>query len=294
MLFRSEWTLASGIQSLLSDNNYTVKELNLISAGAVPDDADIIAILCPASDFTEDEVSILENYVAYGGKCIIINYSNKQKDMPNYSEFLAYYGVTIPSDGFVFETAGYNYQQVVWQLYEPLTSSHSIVSSMDTKHAVLTTYAQPILQVENMRNTLKIESFLTTSNGSWFRTDLSSTPYEDRIDSDVDGPFDLGVVITDQSNEGEGQIILYSAYDIIKDIYVNGNYPFANADLFLSSVNYLSKLTYSISIPAKSSSLSYNVDNSSAEFFTGLVVFVIVIPLAVLVTGFVIWLRRRK
>jgi ABC-2 type transport system permease protein len=289
----SEEAFADTISKLISKNNIEMVDLNLNTAGSVPEDCDVLAIIKPQKDFTEDEVDALENYVAYGGKCVIINYADKQADMPNYCEFLAYYGVEIPSGGCIFETSGYCNERSRWYIYEPLTADHDIVSGFSSNSAIYTNYAQPIYQLDDMRNTLTITPFVTTSEGAWLRTDLSSDRYDEKIDSDVDGPFDIAVTITDSTNEGQGQIVLYSTYSLIDSNFVDTAYGYANADLFISSISYLCSLQTNINIESKTTSMSYN-SATSGQLQMSITIFVITIPLVILIAGLAIWIRRRK
>ncbi len=289
----NEEEFSTTVTSLIEQNNIEIESWNILTDGDIPDDCDILAIVKPTSDFTEDEVDVLENYIAYGGNCVIINYADCQANMPNYCDFLAYYGVEIGTGGYIFEASGYCIEQARWYLYEPLTSSHDITSDFSSNNAVLVSYTQPIYQLEDMRNTLTIEAFLTTSDGSWLRTDLESTLYDEKIDSDVDGPFDIAVTITDQTNEGEGKIVLFSTYDLLSDNYVGTSYGYSNGDLFISALDYLCSLQTSINISSKSASISYNT-TTSAQLQFSLLLFEITIPLVILIGGFVVWFRRRR
>lgn len=288
-----EESFTDSISKLIEKNNVETAALNLITAGSVPEDCDILAIIKPQKDFTEDEVEALENYVAYGGKCIIINYADMQENMPNYCDFLAYYGVEIPYGGCIFETSGYCNERARWYIYEPLTSSHDITASFTGNSAIYTDYAQPIYQLENKRNTLTITPFLTTSDGAWLRTDLSNEKRDEKIDSDVDGPFDIAVAITDSTNEGQGKIVLFATYSLLDSTYVDTAYGYDNAELFMNSINYLCSLQTSINIAAKSTSLSYN-SATSGQVQISMMLFEITIPLAILIVGFAIWIRRRR
>ncbi len=283
-----EEAFSDSVSKLISKNNIETASLNLATAGSVPEDCDILAIIKPQTDFTEDEVEALESYVAYGGNCVIINYADKQADMPNYCEFLAYYGVEIPSGGCIFEASGYSLSTARWEIYEPLTADHDITSSF-TSSFVASNYAQPIYQLEGMRSTLTITPFLTTSDGAWFRTDLTNEQRDEKIDSDVDGPFDLAVAITDSTNEGQGKIVLFATYDLLYSGYTN----LANADLFVSAVNYLCSLDTSINIAVKSTSIPRNTA-TNGQLQMSMMVFEITIPLVILGAGFVIWFRRRR
>jgi ABC-2 type transport system permease protein len=201
--------------------------------------------------------------------------------------------VEIPSGGCIFETSGYCNERARWYIYEPLTADHDITSGFSANSAIYTTYAQPIYQLDDKRVTLTITPFLTTSSGAWLRTDLTSDRYDEKIDSDVDGPFDIAVTITDSTNEGQGKIVLYSTYSLIDSTFVDTSYGYANADLFISSITYLGSLQTNINIESKTTSLSYN-SSTSGQLQMSMIIFVITIPLVILIAGLVIWIRRRK
>lgn len=288
-----EEAFTDSVSKLISKNNIETDTLNLMTAGTVPDDCDVLAIIKPQKDFTEDEVDALEDYVAHGGKCVIINYADMQENMPNYCSFLAYYGVEIPSGGCIFEASGYCNERSRWYIYEPLSADHEITASLSGSSAIYTDYAQPIYQLEDKRNTLTITPFLTTSDGSWLRTDLSNELRDEKIDSDVDGPFDIAVTITDSTNEGQGQIVLFATYNLLGSAYVDTAYGYANADVFVNSINYLCSLQTSINIATKSTSMPSNTA-TSGQLRVSMMVFVISIPVVILIAGFGIWIRRRR
>lgn len=289
----NEEQFGTSISSLVSKNSVITESLNLMTKGEIPEDCDILAIIKPSTDLTEDEVNLIEEYITYGGNCLIINFANKQANMPNYTELLKFYGVSIPSKAYVFEASGYCYSPYRWFLYEPCTAEHEIVSSLGSSSAIYTTYAQPIIQYDDKRNTLEIEAFLTTSEGSWLRSDLDSEIIDEKIDSDVDGPFDIAVTITDTSSYGTGKVVLYSTYDIINEDVLTKYPSMVNEDVFINSVQYLGSLGSSINIAAKTASLSHN-SVTVAQYQSGLMIFVIGLPLCILLFGFAVWFRRRR
>ena len=71
-------------------------------------------------------------------------------------------------------------------------------------------YAQGIQKSEDVRDTVTIESLLTTSDSAYSKTDVNSGTLS-KEDGDVDGPFDLGVSITETvDTDKETHIIYYS------------------------------------------------------------------------------------
>ena len=51
--------------------------------------------------------------------------------------------------------------------------------------------------LDNIRDSLDIQSILTTSDSAYSKTDLENMQTMEKEDSDIDGPFDLGVSITE-------------------------------------------------------------------------------------------------
>ena len=75
---------------------------------------------------------------------------------------------------------------------------------------VLVPYAQGIKKMDDVRDTVTINSILTTSDQAYSKTDLNSDTLE-KEDGDEAGPFDLGVSITETlDDDKETQIVYYS------------------------------------------------------------------------------------
>ena len=67
-----EAELSSTVTDLMSKNNYTLTELNLLMADSIPDDCDLLLMNAPTNDLSENEVTLLTNYLAAGGKVMCL------------------------------------------------------------------------------------------------------------------------------------------------------------------------------------------------------------------------------
>ena len=73
-------------------------------------------------------------------------------------------------------------------------------------------YAQGIKKTDDVRDTVTINSLLTTSDSAYSKVDVNSGAIE-KTDDDIDGPFDLGVSITETlDNDKETQIVYCLLY----------------------------------------------------------------------------------
>lgn len=82
---------------LLENNRYIFKTLSLGSAGKVPDDADMVAVVGPRTGFVERELTVLENYLKDGGSLLL---ALKSKQTGGLEKLLAKVGL-VPENNYV-------------------------------------------------------------------------------------------------------------------------------------------------------------------------------------------------
>ena len=159
---------------------------------------------------------------------------------------------------------------------------------------VLAPYAQGIQKTDDVRDTVTIDSILTTSDQAYSKTNMQSSNIE-KEDGDVDGPFDLGVAITEKlDDDKETQIIYYSTANLMES-QVNQMVSGGNEKLLLESLSWMTSTDESSSVSISSKSLqstSLTVTDYDAAFWK--ICTIGLIPGVFLVAGFLIWLRRRK
>ena len=142
------------------------------------------------------------------------------------------------------------------------------------------------------KRTIDIEPLLTTSLRAYAKTDPESNP-ETRQESDIPGPFDLAVAITDNPTE---------EHPTTTRLVVIGNAMFlntqflemvpGNGNFFMNALNWLQERKETISIRPKSLLVpSLRLTGRMSLILSGIVV--IIIPLLVLGAGLAVWLRRR-
>ena len=111
-------------------------------------------------------------------------------------------------------------------------------------------------------------------------------------EGDADGPFALGVAITEEVEGGQTGIVWLATsymFDSDNNLRVAG----ANNDLFLNTLDWMCQRESAISIRAKDLSAEYlTVPSSSASTWS--LILVAVVPLAFLVGGAVVTIRRRR
>ena len=292
----NEASMGTAMTETIQKANIEIQSLNLLTQDRVPEDASCLFIFAPSTDLSEEEANKIIEYLENGGKALIIsNYTDEE--MPNFESVLENYGVR-PVDGIVMEgdTAHYISQNPYYLL--PNIESNDVTSNLSSQSRyVLTPLAQGIETLDNIRDSLDIQSILTTSDSAYSKTDLENMQTMEKEDSDIDGPFDLGVSITeDVGDDAQTQIVYYassSIFDDTIDSYVSGT----NYELLSSSLSWLCQSeadnTNTISIPSKSLDTSMLTISAADVNFWSIFV-TAVIPVCILLIGFGIWMKRRK
>ena len=288
-----EKDMDSSIKEDIEKANMDIKSLNLLTEGSVPDDADCLFIDSPSTDFSSDEKDAIIEYLENGGKAIIFS-DYTTEDMPNFDAILENYGVQ-RTEGVVFEGDNQHYaMQMPYYLVPTINSTDASSETASAGYYVLAPYAQGIKQLNDVRDTVKIESILTTSDQAYSKTDLNSNTIE-KEDGDVEGPFDLGVSITENlDDDKETQIVYYSTSNLM-DSQTNQMVSGGNEKLIMESLKWMTDTeeSASVSIPSKSLEVSYlTITDYDAAFWK--ICTIALIPGIFLVIGFVVWIKRRK
>ena len=287
-----EKDLDSSFKEDIQKANIDIKDLNLLTEGKVPDDADCLMIVSPTSDISEEEKTEILDYLEAGGKAMIFS-DYTEESMDNFDAVLKNYGVE-RTEGIVIEGDSQHYAQMPYYLVPTVNSTDAVSDFASKGYYVLMPYAQGIKKTDDVRDTVTINSLLTTSDSAYSKVDVNSGAIE-KTDDDIDGPFDLGVSITETlDDDKETQIVYYTSSNLM-DSQINQMVSGGNEQMIMSSLSWMcsSDETSTISVPSKNLQISYLTLTAYDVSFWKIMVMGI-IPVVFLVMGFMVWLKRRK
>lgn len=288
-----EMELSSSLQNSIEKANMEIRSLNLLTEEKVPEDADCLLICSPGTDISEDEKEKILEYLENGGKAMIFSDYIENK-LENYEEIMENYGVST-ADGIVFEGDNQHYaMQMPYYLLPTLNSTEVSADVASSGYFILMPYAQGIQISDEIRDSVIVESILSTSDSAYSKTNMSSNQIE-KESGDISGPFELGVAISESvDDDNETKIVYYSSSSLL-DSQVNQMVSGGNEMLFMSSLEWMvnTEESASVSIPTKSLEVSYlTLNDYDASFWKICVIGLI--PGAFLVMGFLVWFKRRK
>ena len=129
---------------------------------------------------------------------------------------------------------------------------------------------------------METDTFLMTSENGVLVTE------EGQSESDS---YALAMTGVKTLEDGEGKLTVIAAPSLISE-YITGSFTnLANLEVFMNAVTWNFDDVTNISIPAKSLQEPYN---SIVNGGMWAMLFIFVIPAAVLITGFAVWTHRRK
>jgi hypothetical protein len=280
-----------GIGETLNRENYTVKKLDLITTPSVPEDASVLVIMSPKNDINEGEADKIREYINNGGKGIFMFDFLSFEFFPVFSELLQSFGVAV-QPGIVMEQKSENlYTKENPFLLAPDFTDHEVLKPLrENQMSVLFPNCMGIEELEIKKRRIEIKPIFTSSPSSWLRTEDKGT--RDRLQSDISGPINLMVSVTDSYEPQEGlRLIVSGTAGILNPIPPFGQIK-GNIELLLNGLSWVNNREETISIESKSLfKLPLRISGLGVFIYSAVVV--ILIPLTIIVIGLIVWLRRR-
>lgn len=287
----NELEISSSLQTLIDKENISVQELSLLTMDEVPEDCDILLILSPTEDISDEDAEKIKNYMAGGGKAVIATYYSTE-DMSNLDSVIAEYGVGI-SDGVILEedTSRYAYQNPMY-IVPDIEDTDYTTDLMSGSSFVLAPVMQAVTTLASADDTMTIIPLVTSSATSYEKKDPANMTTYEREDEDALGPFNLVTAIEKTVDEVTSKMVVIGSESLF-DSDVNSAVSGANYKLLLNIFSQLSEHKTTTAIESKS--LTYdalNITTAQLIFWRNFLMFVL--PIALLVCGGIIWFRRRK
>jgi ABC-2 type transport system permease protein len=283
-----EPAIVKSFNDAMSKMNVNVKTFNTISETSIPQDCDILYINAPKTDFTDGETTMIKDYLAAGGKAIITgNYQSEP--LKNFTSILDYYGIKMVP-GLVLEGDKNMMESNYPNRLLPKVEFHDI-SNKARDNGGIPVYmpnASGLLVSDTKRSSLNIEPLLSTSSSAYSKVDLQSDVM-DKENTDINGPFYLGLASTDTYKNVTTKLVVFSSELTFSDQTLK----LGNNDVLSGTISYLTGNTSTLSIPAKKYGENYIYASVTQDAIWGAVT-ILVIPLIIFVTGAVVCLRRRK
>jgi ABC-2 type transport system permease protein len=175
----------------------------------------------------------------------------------------------------------------------PKINDHAITAPFkDSGYYILMPIAEGINVLDDHRDTVSVTQLLTTSDKAYAKAAGLNATTMDKEAGDTDGPFALGVAITDSADGKNTKIVWYTTSYMLDDS-INSMVSGANLDLLTNSLNWMCERENKISISSKSLKNAV-LTIPAAAVSTWSIVLAGIVPLVFLAAGVAVWFRRRR
>lgn len=299
---------SSALSSLLYKNGYDVETIDLQKISEIDPDIDYIVMCAPTRDYDNDSLNRLSAFLDNGGsfgKNLIYFASVDQpyytangedeNSLTNLSSFLAEWGIAV-GDSLVFQTdANYMYGGMEFAHLQEIQDTDYAGNAYNSTLLTYDAYIRPIVQIweDGSKGSVEQEVLIKSHDGAYLRpkSTLSQSDF-DRTTAES-GAFNDAVCAKRIHSTADtySRVVAFGSDMFVGSTfmnYANSN----NQDFMINMFNYISGKTKGTTITAKSfTNVGFEVNEEQSN--TLAVVLCIVIPVAVIVLGIVIWVRRR-
>ena len=273
-----------------------VEKLNLMEKGAVPDNADVVAIVGSVSQFLASELEALRNYAAKGGRLFIAVDPGQKHNLAGFTKSLGveYMNNYIISNSINNKLLG---KGAVSAMGLKFDSSNEITRRFRTgQNYAIFDLASEVKPVASLDPGLKATQFIQTDGSNLTLTELKQPkgPVDMRsVTIGIQVKGSLGKKPEDNGGE-EGKakefaMVVYGDSDFVTNRGINEG---LNKDLALNTMATLADQGDLVSIrPPQPKGTKLNMTH-----VTGFIVFICcaLLPLLLLLSSSIVWFRRRS
>ncbi len=280
-------------KAVLETKNYQVLPLNLLGTDRVPENAMAVVVAGPQQPVSQEEVDMLGAYLEEGGSMIVMQEPRPVTDFGDAPDPLADYlaetwGIRLGEDVIVDLSSNQPFVAVanpnlygdnlITQKLEGLFTFFPTARSVQVEQAV-----PGITQVELVR----------TAERSWAERDLTGLAAAEEMtpDEGVDliGPVPLGAVA---EALGTGtRLVVMGDSDFATNAFFTA---YGNSDLIVNSVDWVTEQDELISLTPRESTPRVLLPPGESTLVLTLLGSVILLPGLVIVSGVIVWVRRRR
>lgn len=283
----------TAINSILMNNAYDVETVNLLNA-EIDEKSKFVIINAPEYDIDQKTYDTLVDWLyndgKYGHTLLYVPNYVQSSETPNIDMLLEEWGMAV-SDGLIFETDA----DYMVNYYEPnhmsiVNYEESDLSSTlkDQNIPVVMLYTMPVELIDTAA-----VSLLSSSQNAV----VKPLDADENWDYNEEEPQKLcAAAMSSQGNEDNtksSNVIVFGSFEALSQSFFSTT-SFNNSQYFINIFNTIShRDDVSVTIEGKNlESAELGLTSMAAPNFLG-IIFIAIVPLAVVIVGIVLWILRR-
>ena len=287
-------------QKLLTANGYEVNTID-ITKEEIPKETDVAVIAAPTVDYLPEEAAKVSDFMQNGGnlgKQLIYVASYSQDKTPVLDEFLAEYGLEI-GEGVVCETYGENYINSPYLTVAAEVSENHRDNMITQSPVINTIYSRPVNTLFDEQNMLFTEKCVMSTDNAY----TAELTYDEQYQMVPGTPLTKGkqcymALGTKSKFSDDGSTLLTSNIICFGSEYMLQNNilsaeQYNNSEYVFSLLGEVSHKSEGVFIKPKTIS-SEHFDINAKQKAVLMWAFIVIIPMAVVTAGIIVWLRRKN
>lgn len=214
----------SSIKTMLEKQGRKAININLLEKGEIPSDCSVLVIPAPQTNYSDKEIKIINDYIAKGGKFILITDANLKSNI--YDDILSKFNITrLP--GIVVDDKNYYASLSVASPVVDL-NYHKITEKIQENNLrILTLIPDPIIAklIPDEKKGIRIISLAQTKNTAW-------NEILDKKDVNSNKKIEIKFNKDKGEKKGVKQIALLIQKDNNKEQYESIGAVFADSNMF--------------------------------------------------------------
>jgi ABC-type uncharacterized transport system involved in gliding motility auxiliary subunit len=310
------------LQRFLGQDNFSIEEWASLGKNEVPPATDLIVVAGPTQPFAGPELQLLGRYVEGGGRLLVMIDPNLTETGriadTGLAGWLGTYGVSVGDDIVIDPTNLLPFFSAE-TIFAGNYGSHPITEALSQARAPVVFSLARSVRAAPAAPEGKVTELVRTSGDGWGETNLEQLEGVEKEEGDLPGPVGLGVAVEIGGAEApseeavplegvpgpdgaaptaaptagtkpQGRMVVYGDSDFATNAQLDQP---GNATLIANTLNWMVERETHLGIAAKEPE-QVRLSLTPQERRQALLLVVVFIPLATLITGIVVNVRRRR
>ncbi len=300
LITANEGKAIGNLQNLMEMNNYDFAVVDSLLGYSIPKDTDLVIISAPKHDYSGDELKIIDDYLHIDdddSRALMYIGNADNSNLPNLNELVSEWGYVIEPDNTLVETNNSNAYYSNFNFGYKLTEENGVIDKIGEKNYMfLANLNAPVTAKEISGRSVK--TLLEIPSSVVARPNNAPEDWEP-ADAELKGPFvGLGLTTLSQYDANNklhtASFIMLNSVDFINSMF-NDYAEVGNIEALMATIDsVVGREDIGISFDTRTFETSSFTTPSNGATVAMRIVFIGIIPLAILSCGIIVWIRRRR
>ena len=278
-------------QELLQKNGYDCTDVDISMDDISPDEYDMIVLLAPSVDFTEDIINKLSDFLYNDGKYdrnMVYAPDIAVTNLPNIAEFLADWSIKVENDIILDDE---NALMTNYRIMLNVSDSEAVGTLPSDKLPIVAEYARELSKIT--KNNEDIVKEVLKSYDTSYTADLT-----DKNSSLGESGARTAAILTQKQHSEQFEVytsslLVLGTPTIAGQTYLQQNTTFNNANVLLNIMNNMTGKESGVVIPDKNLQTSF-ITTTAKQARNIRVIVIWIVPFIIAAVGIFVLLRRRN